>query len=421
MASIDRRRLRQAVGATSVLAAFGGTARLDRSAPRSVRFARDPFTLGVASGDPTSDGVVLWTRLAPEPLAADGGLGSYGNVSVRWEVAEDEAMRRVVRRGTAVAPADLAHSVHVEVTGLRSSRPYWYRFRAGDAATEPARTLTAPGRHDRVGDVRFAFVTYQKWEDGFYNAYRHLAEEDLHLVLHLGDYIYEYGIDPTANGRGVVLPAAYADETWTLDQYRLRHALYKTDGDLQRAHARFPFVVTWDDHEVDNDYTTDIPEDGTPPERFVVRRRAAYQAYYEHMPLRVLARPRGPAGGTRQYRSLPWGELADFVVLDTRQVRSDHPCGDGEHARCEASFDPNQTVLGAEQERWLARELRRSGARWNVLAQQVLVTQLDHDPGPGTIHWQDAWDGYPVARTRLLDSILASGASNPFVDRKSVV
>jgi len=415
MSSLDRRRLLQAFGATSVLVAFGGTTPLDRSSPRPPRFRRDPFTLGVASGDPTPDGVVLWTRLAPEPLAADGGLGSYRNIEVEWEVADDHGMRRVVRRGTAVAPADLAHSVHVEVAGLRPGREYWYRFRAGDASTASARTRTAPGRHDRVDDVRFAFVTCQKWEDGFYNAYRHLAEEDLDLVLHLGDYVYEYGIDPVANGRGVTLPAAYAEETTDLDHYRLRHALYKTDRDLQRAHARFPFAITWDDHEVDNDYTAGIPEDGMPPEQFLVRRRAAYQAFYEHLPLRSPARPRGRAGQTTLYRSLPWGDLAEFLVLDTRQFRSDHPCGDGEHARCDESFDPAQTVLGATQERWLERELRSSRARWNLIAQQVLVAQLDHDPGPGTIHWQDAWDGYPVARTRLLDSILASRASNPFV------
>jgi alkaline phosphatase D len=415
MITLDRRRLLQAFGATSVLAAFAGTAPLDRSTPREPRFRGDPFTLGVASGDPTADGFVLWTRLAPEPLVADGGMRGHRNVAVRWEVAEDERMRRVVRRGTAVASADLAHSVHVDLRGLRSGREYWYRFRAGDASTAPARTATAPGRHDRVGEMRFAFVTCQKWEEGFYNAYRHLADEDLDLVLHLGDYIYEYGIDPMFNVRDVVLPDTFTAETVDLDQYRLRHALYKTDADLQRAHARFPFVVTWDDHEVDNDYTDDIPEDGMPPEQFLARRTAAYQAFYEHLPLRSPTRPRGPEGRTTLYRSLPWGDLADFHVLDTRQFRTDHPCGDGERPRCEGSFDPDQTVLGVTQERWLDRELRTSGARWNLIAQQVLVAQLDHDPGPGTIHWQDAWDGYPVARTRLLDSVLASRARNPFV------
>lgn len=413
---MDRRAVLQALGAGSVLVAFGGTAELDRARPHPGRFDRDPFTLGVASGEPTPDGAVLWTRLAPEPLEVGGGTAGLGNMAVRWEIADDDAMRRVVRRGTAVAAADLAHSVHVEVEGLRPGREYWYRFRAGDAVTPPARLVTAPARGARVGDVRFAFATCQKWDDGFYNAYRHMADEDLDLVLHLGDYIYEYGIDAGGGARRLSTPLGpeHAQEIVTLDQYRLRHALYKTDPDLQLAHARFPFVVTWDDHEVDNDYTADIPEDGMPPSAFRARRRAAYQAFYEHLPLRSPARPRGRSGATTLYRALPWGDLATFLVLDTRQFRSDHPRGDGEHPRCEQSFDPQQTMLGDQQERWLARQLRGSAARWHLLAQQVLVAQLDHDPGPGTVHWQDAWDGYPVARRRLLDTIIASGTRNPF-------
>jgi alkaline phosphatase D len=186
------------------------------------------------------------------------------------------------------------------------------------------------------------------------------TEEDLDLVVFLGDYTYEYGIDPATGGvRGVQLPPEYADETVTLDQFRLRHALYKTDGDLQRAHARFPFVVTWDDHEVDNDYTGDIPEDGTPPDVFRLRRIAGYQAFYEHLPLRAPAQP-DRRGQSRLYRSIPWGSLAEFVVVDTRQYRSDHPVGDGEHPYGPASFDPSQTVLGAEQERWVRQRFRHS-------------------------------------------------------------
>ena len=266
---ITRRQVLAGATASGVLVAFGGEKALARGFPRTPRLQSNPFTLGVASGDPLSDGVVLWTRLAPEPLTADGGLGEAGNLEVRWEVARDEQMRRVVRRGRAVAPADLAHSVHVDVRGLEPGREYWYRFTAGDWASPPARTRTAPAPHDLLDGMTFAYATCQKWEEGFYNAYAHMAEEDLDLVVFLGDYTYEYGIDPATGGvRGVELPPEYADETVTLDQFRLRHALYKTDGDLQRAHARFPFVVTWDDHEVDNDYTGDIPEDGTPPEVF---------------------------------------------------------------------------------------------------------------------------------------------------------
>jgi alkaline phosphatase D len=259
--------------AAGVLVAFGGEKALARGLPRPPRLPSNPFTLGVASGDPLPDGIVVWTRLALAPLTADGGLGGAGNLEVGWEVARDERMHGVVRSGRAVAPADLAHSVHVDVRGLEPGREYWYRFTTGDWASPVARTRTAPAPDGRLDRMTFAYATCQKWEEGFYNAYAHMAEEDLDLVVFLGDYTYEYGIDPATGGvRGVQLPPEYAKETVTLDQFRLQHALYKTDGDLQRAHARFPFVVTWDDHEVDNDYTGDIPEDGTPPEVFLRRR-----------------------------------------------------------------------------------------------------------------------------------------------------
>jgi alkaline phosphatase D len=413
MTEIDRRTLLRNAAAGSVLVAFGGFKALDRSSPIEPSLPANPFTLGVASGDPLPDAVVLWTRLAPEPLTASGGLDGVGNVRVGWELAEDAAMQRVVRRGGSVAAADLAHAVHVDARGLRPGREYWYRFTVGDWATEPARTRTAPAAHDAVDAVRFAFCTCQKWEDGFYNAFAHLAEEDLDLVLHLGDYTYEYGIDPATGGvRGVTLPAEYAKETVTLDQFRLRHALYKTDSDLQRAHARFPWVTVWDDHEIDNDYTADIPEDGTPPEEFRLRRIAGYQAFYEHLPLRSVARP-DRRGNAELYRAITWGPMAEFDVVDTRQYRDDHPCGDGERARCAASFDPGQTMLGDRQERWLGSRLRRNRARWTVLANQVMVTELDHDPGPGTVHWQDSWDGYPAARQRMLEALTTQ--RNPII------
>ena len=359
----------------------------------------------MASGDPLTERVVLWTRLAPEPLTASGGIDGVGNVRVRWEVAEDEGMRRVVRSGRASPPP---------TSPTRCTSTCTACARAGSTGTgSPSATgrrpppAPAPRRAGsaRVDAVRFAFCTCQKWEDGFYTAFGHLAEEDLDIVFHLGDYTYEYGIDPATGGaRGVTLPDEYADETVTLDQFRLRHSLYKTDPDLQLAHARFPWVVTWDDHEVDNDYTADIPEDGTPPDEFRLRRIAGYQAFYEHLPLRAVARP-DRNGEVELYRAITWGRLAEFDVVDTRQYRSDHPCGDGEHARCDASFDPAQTMLGGAQERWLDRRLRRSDARWSVLANQVMVAELDHDPGAGTIHWQDSWDGYPVARQRLLEFV----------------
>ncbi len=375
------------------------------------KFSAYPFSLGVASGDPLPDGVVLWTRLAPEPL--NGGGMPQQNVPVQWQVAADENMQHVVRTGTVMATPEFAHSVHVEVQGLQPARWYWYQFRVGNEVSQIGRTRTAPAPSDRLDHLNFAFVTCQKWEDGFYSAYRNLAEEELDLVFHLGDYIYEYGINSTGGVRNVSLPEQFREETKTLEQFRLRYALYKTDPDLQKAHALFPFVVTWDDHEVDNDYTDAISENNDPVEDFLRRRTAAYQAYYEHLPLRSFSIPRGP--DMRLYRRLTFGDLASFSVLDTRQYRSDHPCGDGETPRCEAALDPTKTMTGDRQERWLLDGLNRSQTRWNVIAQQVLMAELDHQVGPGEIFWNDSWDGYPLARNRVLKHIAERRIANPVV------
>jgi alkaline phosphatase D len=400
--------------AAGVLVAFGGEKALARGLPRPPRLPSNPFTLGVASGDPLPDGIVVWTRLALAPLTADGGLGGARQPRGRLGGpgrAHARGGPERSRRG-AGRPGPLRH---VDVRGLEPGREYWYRFTAGDWASPVARTRTAPAPDGRLDRMTFAYATCQKWEEGFYNAYAHMAEEDLDLVVFLGDYTYEYGIDPATGGvRGVQLSAGHADETVTLDQFRMRHALYKTDADLQRAHARFPFVVTWDDHEVDNDYTGDIPEDGTPPEVFRRRRIAGYQAFYEHLPVRPPARP-DRHGQSKLYRTIPWGPLASFMVIDTRQYRSDHPLGDGEHPYGPASFDPSQTVLGAQQERWVRKEFGNSQAQWNVLANQVLFSALAHESGPNPRYWQDSWDGYPVARRRLIDDMVGTGLRNPFV------
>ncbi|RUR84611.1 alkaline phosphatase [Chlorogloeopsis fritschii PCC 6912] len=375
------------------------------------RFSADPFNLGVASGDPLPNSVVLWTRLAPDPL--NGGGMPHVQVPVRWQVALDENMRKVVQRGVAMATPEFAHSVHVDVRGLQPERWYWYQFKVGNEVSPIGRTRTAPAIGAPINQLNFAFVTCQKWEDGYYSAYRRLAEEDLDLVFHLGDYIYEYGIPSTGGARKVSLPEQFSQETQTLEQYRLRYALYKTDPDLQKAHALFPFVVTWDDHEVDNDYTNEISEKNDPVELFLNRRAAAYQAYYEHMPLRQFSQPQGT--DMLLYRRLTFGNLAEFSVLDTRQYRSDHPCGDGETPRCSAALDPSKTMLGKKQERWLLDSLDRSQARWNVLAQQILMAELDHKIGSGEVFWNDSWDGYPLARDRVLSHITTRQITNPVV------
>ncbi len=407
--SMKRRRFMIGAGAMSGLAIATQFPRRVNAQPK---FSAYPFSLGVASGDPLPDSVVLWTRVAPEPLAEGGGMPQQ-NLRVQWQVASDENMQQVVRSGTAIATPEFAHSVHVEVQGLEPERWYWYQFRVGNEVSQIGRTRTAPLPGSVLNQLNFAFVTCQKWEDGFYSAYRNLANEELDVVFHLGDYIYEYGINATGGVRNVSLPEQFQQETKTLEQYRLRYALYKTDPDLQKAHALFPFVVTWDDHEVDNDYTDDLSEKNDPVEDFLERRAAAYRAYYEHQPLRRFSVPRG--ADMLLYRRLTFGNLAEFSVLDTRQYRSDQPCGDGETPRCDAALDQAKTMTGDRQERWLFEGLDRSQTRWNIIAQQVLMAELDHKIGEGEIFWNDSWDGYPLARNRILSHIADRKIANPVV------
>ena len=368
-------------------------------------FPSYPFKLGVASGDPWPDGVVLWTRLAPRPL--QGGGMPQSDVAVRWEVSEDDGFRKVVRTGTALATPGLAHSVHVEVSGLRPGRYYWYRFKAGREISATGRTKTAPAPGAEVSGMSFAFASCQNWEEGFYPAYRALAGENLDLVVHLGDYLYE----GAATSTGV--RAHRGGDPVTLADYRNRHAQYKTDGNLQAAHAAHPWLLTWDDHEVDNNQAGLVAADGMSRAEFTRRRAAAYRAYYEHLPLRRSSLPSGANG--RIYRRLTYGNLVRISALDTRQYRTDQPCGDGLKARCAAALDPNATLTGPSQERWLLDGLGSSPARWNVIAQQVVMSQYDHQGGEGGLFNMDAWDGYVAARNRVLGYLLNKKPSNPVV------
>ena len=375
------------------------------------RLRDNPFTLGVASGDPTATGIVLWTRLAPEPTDPTS-LGAR-SIPVGWRVATDERMRHVVTRGAAWAAAELAHSVHVEVDGLRPGNDYFYQFDVRNEESAIGHFRTAPAEHEMAHEIRFAFATCQDWPSGFYTAYRDMLANDLDLVFHLGDYTYEYAINGVT-GRGIPAPAGFEPETVDLRTYRLRHTLYKLDADLQAAHAKFPFAVVWDDHEVQNDYSGLAPEWSSPSPEFTARRAAAYQAYYEHMPIRHRV-AMNPAPGQRIYRRLPFGKLAEFTLLDDRQYRTDNPCGDGEALRCAEAVSGNYTMLGHEQEEWVARGFKRSDARWNIVAQQLLIAELEHTlPGyPDEWYWNDAWDGYPLARKRLLESVVRSNVRNP--------
>jgi len=370
------------------------------------RFRRNPFTLGVASGDPAPDGVVLWTRLDREALRETGGTGR--DVAVRWEVASDDGFRNVVRSGESRALPELGHSVHAEVRGLEPGRPYWYRFDSGGEASPRGRTRTAPAPGEVPDRLRFAFASCQHYEHGYYTAYRHMADGAPDLVVHLGDYIYE-------RRWGEIVRDAAPDEIFTLDDYRGRYALYRSDEDLQAAHAASPWVVTWDDHEVDNNYADTVPEDGQGREEFLLRRTAAYQAFYEFMPLRRSSVPEGP--NLQLFRRVDFGRLARFHVLDTRQYRSDQACGDGRKPLCWPAESPERSLLGAEQEVWLMEGLRRSSARWNVLTQQVRMARgavPDPDGGPPVVSL-DQWDGYPAARRRLFDFLAEERPANPVV------
>jgi len=368
-----------------VLGATAAT--LAASAPRPVAApVRDPFTLGVASGDPTPDGVVLWTRLAPDPLAPDG-LGGMPDrtVPVGWEIAEDERFGRVVQRGVVDAVPDSAHTVHVEAVGLAPGRAYFYRFRAAGALSPAGRTRTAPAP-GALTAVTTCVASCANYPVGWFTAYRRLAEDEPDLVLHLGDYQYEYPT-PERSVRPVAGP-----ETTGLAGYRQRYAQYRTDPDLQAAHAVAPWLVVWDDHEVVDNWAGQATERGYPE-----RRIAAFQAYYEHMPLRRTSVPHGL--DLQLYRRIEWGALATFHLMDTRQYRSDQACGDGMRVDCAARFDPSRSLPGAAQEQWLLAGFRASRVRWDVLGQQVFFAERAR--ASDEAHAMDTWDGYVPSRDRI--------------------
>jgi alkaline phosphatase D len=358
----------------------------------------DPFTLGVASGDPWAESVVLWTRLAPQPLSPDGFGGMPArDVTIRWQLAADDRFTRVIGEGQVVARPATAHAVHVEVAGLAPGREYYYRFEAMGHRSRTGRTRTAPAP-GQLAPARFGVVSCSRYETGYFTAYAHLASERPDLVLHLGDYIYEYAGNP----KTPVARPFDQGEIITLADYRRRYAQYRTDPDLQALHAMAPFAVVWDDHEVDNNWAGEIPEDGQTREQFLARRAAAFAAYHEAMPLRRAAAPAGPAA--RIYRELPWGDLANFYMLDTRQFRDDQPCGDGNRVECAERLLPERTMLGATQEQWLRGRAAASRARWDVLGQQVFFGQLLRPlPDGRDALPMDSWNGYVAARSRVID------------------
>ena len=418
--TLDRRSLlKAAYGAGLLVAGTGmrGTAFAQGPLPSS--FKTNPFTLGVASGDPAADGFVIWTRLAPEPLHPRGGM-FVTPVEVQWEVAADPGMKQIVQSGIAIARLELAHSVHVEIEGLAPERDYFYRFVAGGAESAIGRARTFPAAGAKVAQLRFGVAGCQQWERGFYTAWRGIAEENFDFFFHYGDYIYEFAfISIDRDGRALprLMPKNFFS-CFTLPEYRLRYSLYKSDADLQAAHASCPFLPSFDDHEVMDNWAADIDERNSPPEAFLFRRQAAFQAWYEHMPVRRAQLPRGP--DILAYRRLRFGELADLSILDTRQYRSSHPCGDG-FKDCPEAAEPTRTMMGAEQEQWLADGLRSNNATWQVLAQQVLFSPFDWRSVPWVAASDvpmadlDAWDGATAARDRMMQTLRQANVQNAVV------
>jgi alkaline phosphatase D len=399
------------------------------AAPALLRYAAaqswragDPFGLGVASGAPRADGFVLWTRLAPEPLSSNpetpGGMRG-SDVTVAYEIATDAAMGDVVRRGEAIAEQAFAYSVHLDVRGLGAGRPYWYRFISGDASSRIGRAATLPAPGVALDRLRFGFVSCSNYEHGYFSGYRHLADENPEFVLYLGDYIYE----TIEERRPIVRRHSDGIEAATLPTYRNRYAQYRLDPDLQRLHAEAPALVTWDDHEVQNDYADKWSEHFDDPELFLLRRAAAYRAFYEHMPVRpILSHPEGPV--MRVYDRVTFGDLIEISMIDGRQYRSREACygppfkGGGHvetNETCPERLSAGRSMMGFAQEAWLYAGFANSKAQWNVIGQDVLMAQYHEKQNGLDGFWTDDWDGYPANRTRLLKRIADTRVANPVV------
>jgi alkaline phosphatase D len=387
--------------------ALSAYAQLTSSSATAARFAH-----GVASGDPLHDRVILWTRVSPEP-------GVY-SVEGRWKISSDPQLRRVVNSGSFVTDSSRDFTVKIDADELQPNRTYYYQFETTGARSPFGRTRTLPlGATDHW---RLAFVSCSNFESGYFNVYARIAQRnDLDCVLHLGDYLYEYAIDgyaaPGLRGRRNVQPT---NETLTLADYRQRHALYKTDLDLQEAHRQHPFICVWDDHESANDSWRDGAENHNPElgeGDWQVRKRSAMRAYHEYMPIRSR-----PGHDDTIYRRFRIGDLADLLMLDTRLHGRDHQAPFKEGADAVAAndavlADPKRTLLGFDQELWLANELRESkdrGATWRLLGQQIMMAQLSTTAGRSYMN-PDQWDGYAPARERLLRQLLGNDIRNNIV------
>ena len=376
---------------------------------RAAEFDSDPFTLGIASGCPRPDSVVLWTRLifagasdpllSADPFAPVPAAAEHGPTDVEWVIADDENFSKVVQSGVVTATPDFAHSVHVEVKGLAPDRWYFYRFRSGDFESPTGRTRTAPAEDAALSPFSFAVASCQQFEQGFYAPYKDMAQRDLDLVVHLGDYIYE------KTWGGNLVRHHETGSPSLLFEYRDRHALYKSDENLRAAHAAFPWLVTWDDHEVYDNYLFNPELGEANRDAFVKRRAAAYQAWYEHMP--VPPHMGRDFSNYRIYDRYRFGKLLDIAVLDIRQYRTQPDPQD--------ATTHTADIFGADQENWLDKTLADSRAKWTVIAQQTLLSERDTAKGPATHYSLDGWDGYRASRERLVKGLGDANIENPLV------
>lgn len=372
-----------------------------------------PFRLGVASGDPHADSVVLWTRLSAEALSEEVRIS--GTTELRWEMATDQSFSHIVAAGSAIASVDDYWTCRAIPEGLAPSTSYFYRFQHDGRYSPVGNTRTTPVPGSRLETLRFSIASCANWEHGYYSAYQDMAEQNLDFILFLGDYIYEYARDALPTERQIPAVRFHGDtEADSLDGYRERYALYKSDQALQSAHAACPWIVTWDDHEVVNDYQADVGPAGATEATFLDRRAAAFHAFYEHQPLRPSARPVN--GYANLYRRFQFGDLAEFNVLDGRQYRTPQPCGQGIRPRCDAVADPRMSMLGADQEAWLLDGLGGTGTIWNLIAQQTMMAELRLSlPGSEPRFSVDQWDGYPAARQRILGPVAAGPIENTVI------
>ena len=363
----------------------------------------DPFTLGVASGDPTDQSVILWTRLAIDSL--NGGGMPAKDIEVLWEVSSTDAFDDIVSSGLVTAEERFGHAVHIDVPLSTGESIVFYRFRIGDYVSPIGKTrLSSPS--GSTTPIKVAAVSCQNYTDGFYNAYADLVEQSPDLVTFLGDYIYESGVG-TLDATTVRLHNS--DEIKDLVAYRNRYALYRSDPLLQAAHAECPWVITWDDHEVENNYANLTPQDSADAEGHAARRAAAYQAWWEHMPVR-LSPPTDES--LTIYRQFSWGDLLNLLVVDGRQYRDDQACGDAvlsTQPACDEALDPARTMLGAEQEKWFSENINDTTKVWNVMANQTVMTDIRL--GAAVLNY-DQWDGYAPDRNRILSDVVDQGVEN---------